>query len=256
MIEFLPKSFSVYHSPMFEAWKVPKRPIEVSCDVTQHLLAYRTAVENWTNSSGMRTHTGQHSRLPCMHALNFSWLVVPSVQKSYQNWRRHSALVLYKGNFASSFKKGSPSPIPLIFWVTTFQWVVQPLADSSQKVKVGESSPLSPDSGRSSSERTYLSRPILRGWSMWNSSGKSTVIITAFFCKHWHHSHALHDHRFLIYSTFPHTGLLYTTNSSTSLLSCLLLVYQCLQSQSVLYSSLPLVLFFLVFAFLCCCVQV
>ena len=72
MIEFLPKSFSVYHSPMFEAWKVPKRPIEVSCDVTQHLLAYRTAVENWTNSSGMRTHTGQHSRLPCMHALNFS----------------------------------------------------------------------------------------------------------------------------------------------------------------------------------------
>ena len=36
----------------------------------------------------------------------------------------------------------SPSPISLIFWVTTFQWVLQPLADSSQKVKFGESSPL------------------------------------------------------------------------------------------------------------------
>ena len=72
MIELLLKSILVYHSPMFEAWKVPKRPVEVLCDVTQHLLAYRAAVENRTNSSGMRTHTGQHSRLPCMHALNFS----------------------------------------------------------------------------------------------------------------------------------------------------------------------------------------
>ena len=43
MIELL-KSFLVYHSPMFEAWKVPKRPAEVSCDVTQLLVAYRTAV--------------------------------------------------------------------------------------------------------------------------------------------------------------------------------------------------------------------
>ena len=72
MIELLLKSFLVYHSPMFEAWKVPKKPVEVSCDVTQHLLAYRTAVGNRTNSSGMRTYTGQYSRLPCMHALNFS----------------------------------------------------------------------------------------------------------------------------------------------------------------------------------------
>ena len=72
MIKLLLKSFLVYHSPMFEAWKVPKRPVEVSSDVTQHLLAYQTAVGNRTNSSGMRTHTGQHSRLPCMHALNFS----------------------------------------------------------------------------------------------------------------------------------------------------------------------------------------
>ena len=67
-----PEKFLVYHSPMFETWKVPKSPAEVLCDVTQHLLAYRTAVGNRTNSSGMRTHTGQHSRLPCMHALNFS----------------------------------------------------------------------------------------------------------------------------------------------------------------------------------------
>ena len=53
---------------MFEALKVPKRPVEVSCDVTQLLLAYRTAIGNRTNSSGVRTHTGQYSRLPCMHA--------------------------------------------------------------------------------------------------------------------------------------------------------------------------------------------
>ena len=66
MIELLLKSFLVYHSPMFKAWKVPKRPVEVSCDVTQHLAAHRTAVETRTSSSGMRTHTGQHSRLPCM----------------------------------------------------------------------------------------------------------------------------------------------------------------------------------------------
>ena len=72
MIELLLKSFVVYHSPMFETWKVPKRPVEVSCDVTQHLLAYRTDVGNWTNSSGLRTHTGQYSRLPRMHALTFS----------------------------------------------------------------------------------------------------------------------------------------------------------------------------------------
>ena len=32
MIELLLKSFLVYHSPMFEAWKVPKRPVEVSRD--------------------------------------------------------------------------------------------------------------------------------------------------------------------------------------------------------------------------------
>ena len=69
MIELLLKSFLVYHSPMFEAWKVPKRPVEVLCDVMQHLVAHRTAVGTQTNSSGMRTHTRQHSRLPCMHAL-------------------------------------------------------------------------------------------------------------------------------------------------------------------------------------------
>ena len=74
MTELLLKSFLVYHSPMFEAQKVLKRPVEVSRDVTQHLLAYQTAVGNRTNSSGMHTHTGQHehSRLPCVHALKFS----------------------------------------------------------------------------------------------------------------------------------------------------------------------------------------
>ena len=40
MMELLLKSVLVYHSPMFEAWKVPKRPVEVSCDVTHHLVAY------------------------------------------------------------------------------------------------------------------------------------------------------------------------------------------------------------------------
>ena len=40
MIELLLKSFFMYHWPIFEAWKVPKRPVEVSCEVTQHLMAY------------------------------------------------------------------------------------------------------------------------------------------------------------------------------------------------------------------------
>ena len=73
------KSFLVYHSPLFEAWKVPKRPVEVSCDVTQHLVAHRTAVETRTNSTGMRTHTGQYSRLLCMHTQIFAGLVVRGV---------------------------------------------------------------------------------------------------------------------------------------------------------------------------------
>ena len=66
-IELLVKSFLVYHSPMFEAWKLPKRPVEVSCDVVQYLVTYNTALGTRTNISGMRTHTGQHLRLPCMH---------------------------------------------------------------------------------------------------------------------------------------------------------------------------------------------
>ena len=65
--ELLVKSFLVYYSPMSETWKVPKRPVEVLCDITQHLVAYRTAVE--TNSSEMRTHTGEHSQLACIHTL-------------------------------------------------------------------------------------------------------------------------------------------------------------------------------------------
>ena len=86
MIELLLKGFLLYHSPMFKAWKVPKRPVEVTCDVTQHLVAHWTAVGTRANGSGMRTHTGQHSRLPCMHSLIFAWLVVHSIQKSYRNW--------------------------------------------------------------------------------------------------------------------------------------------------------------------------
>ena len=42
----------LYHSPVFEAWKVPKRQVEVSCDVMPHLAANQTAVESRTNSSG------------------------------------------------------------------------------------------------------------------------------------------------------------------------------------------------------------
>ena len=34
MIEVLLKSFLVYHSPMFEAWKAHRTLVEVSCDVT------------------------------------------------------------------------------------------------------------------------------------------------------------------------------------------------------------------------------
>ena len=79
MMELLLKSFVVHHSPMFKAWTVPKRPVEVSCDITQHLVAYRTALETRTNtcSSGLRTHTGQHSQLPCMRTqILLDWLYV------------------------------------------------------------------------------------------------------------------------------------------------------------------------------------
>ena len=81
MIELLLKSFLVYHSPMFEAWKVPKRPLEVSCDVTQRLVAYRNTVGTRTNSFGMCTHTGQHSRLPRMHAL----FLLDQLYEAYRN---------------------------------------------------------------------------------------------------------------------------------------------------------------------------
>ena len=40
--------------------------------VMSHLVAYQTAVETRPNSHGMHTHTGQHSRLPCMHTLIFA----------------------------------------------------------------------------------------------------------------------------------------------------------------------------------------
>ena len=85
MIELLFKSFLVHHSPMFEAWKVSKRPVKVLGDVTQHFVAYWTAIGTRTNSSGMPTHTGQPSQLPCMHTLIFACLVLRSVQKSYRD---------------------------------------------------------------------------------------------------------------------------------------------------------------------------
>ena len=78
-----PEIFLVYHSPIFEAWKAPKKPVEVSCDVTQHLVACRTAVDTRTNSSGMRTQT---TLTVSPHAYtNFALLVVRSVQKSYRS---------------------------------------------------------------------------------------------------------------------------------------------------------------------------
>ena len=75
MIELLLKSILVCHSPMLEAWKAPERLVEVLCDITQHLVAYRTAIGTRTNSSGMRSHTGRHSQLPCMPTLIFAGLV-------------------------------------------------------------------------------------------------------------------------------------------------------------------------------------
>ena len=39
---------------MLNAWKVPKRPVEMSCDVMPNLAAYQTDVETQTHSSGMR----------------------------------------------------------------------------------------------------------------------------------------------------------------------------------------------------------
>ena len=49
------KRYLAYLSPIFEARRVPLRPVEVSCDVMPDLAAYQTAVETRTYSSGMRT---------------------------------------------------------------------------------------------------------------------------------------------------------------------------------------------------------
>ena len=72
-----PESFFIfmYYAPILKAWKFPKGPVEVLCDITPHLVAYRTAVETRTKSSGMRAHTGQHSGLPCLHTPLFALLV-------------------------------------------------------------------------------------------------------------------------------------------------------------------------------------
>ena len=44
-------------------------------NITQHLVAYQTAVETRTYSYGMCTHTGHTSRLPCMRTLISAWHV-------------------------------------------------------------------------------------------------------------------------------------------------------------------------------------
>ena len=75
MTDLLQNSSLVYHSPIFEAWKVPLRPVEVSNGVKRDLAAYQTAVETWTQSSGMCTYTGQHSRLSGMLTLAFAGLL-------------------------------------------------------------------------------------------------------------------------------------------------------------------------------------
>ena len=89
----------------------------------------------------MRTHTGQHSRLPSMDTLNFAWLVVRSVQKSYRNWRRHGALGLYKGNFASSFRGVSFPNLRRILSNNFSMGTSTPGRLISER-KFGESSPL------------------------------------------------------------------------------------------------------------------
>ena len=107
--------FSVYDSPMFEVWKVPKRPVAVLCDVTQHLVVYRTAVGTPTISSGMRAYTGKHSQFYCMHTI-FCWKSYVKRTKIYRTWRRYSALALYKVNFASaSFRLFSLPNLPNMF---------------------------------------------------------------------------------------------------------------------------------------------
>ena len=48
MIELLLKSRSVHYSTIFEDLKVLKRPVEVLCDSTLHLVTFQTAVETRT----------------------------------------------------------------------------------------------------------------------------------------------------------------------------------------------------------------
>ena len=69
MIDLLLKCFLVCQSPMFETWKVPKRPVEVTSDVMQRLVAYGTAVETWTNNSGMCANMpdNTHGCPACIH---------------------------------------------------------------------------------------------------------------------------------------------------------------------------------------------
>ena len=105
VIELLLKSFLVYHSPMFEAWKAPQKAgwSVVWCHAALGGVPNcRRNSDKWFRNA----YTYRTTLAAALHAYTiFAWLIVQSVQKSYWNWRRHSALTLYKGNFASSFRR-------------------------------------------------------------------------------------------------------------------------------------------------------
>ena len=69
ILDLLLNNFLMYHSSIFQAWEVPKRPVEVLCATMPRLAAYQTAVETQTDSSGMRTHTAQLTAALHAHAI-------------------------------------------------------------------------------------------------------------------------------------------------------------------------------------------
>ena len=73
--ELLPKFFKNVSFAYIRSLEGSQKAAEVLCDVTPDLVAYQPAVETLTHSYGMRTHTGQHSRLPSMHTLTFAFLL-------------------------------------------------------------------------------------------------------------------------------------------------------------------------------------
>ena len=52
-----------------KTWKVPKRLVEVSRDVTPDVALYQTVVETRPHSSRMRIHVRQHPWLPGIYTL-------------------------------------------------------------------------------------------------------------------------------------------------------------------------------------------